>query len=54
MSKIETLRGKFPQITEQTFNRLFNGDRTPTKKYAEFLLSAWNKKGTTYGGLRGC
>jgi hypothetical protein len=53
MSKIETLRGKFPQITEQTFNRLFEGDRTPTKKYAEFLLSAWNKKGTTYGGLRG-
>jgi ribosomal protein S15P/S13E len=53
MAKIETLRGKFPQITEQTFIRLFEGDKTSTKKYAEFLLSAWNRKGTNYGGLRG-
>jgi hypothetical protein len=53
MAKIETLRVKFPNITEQTFIRLFEGDKTSTKKYAEFLLSAWNRKGTNYGGLRG-
>jgi len=53
MAKIETLRAKFPNMTEQTFSRLFEGDKTSTKKYAEFLLSAWNKKGTNYGGLRG-
>lgn len=53
MAKIETLKAKFPNITEQTFIRLFEGDKTSTKKYAEFLLSAWNRKGTNYGGLRG-
>lgn len=53
MAKIETLRQKFPNLTEQTFTRLFEGDKTPTKKYAEFLLSSWNRKGTSYGGLRG-
>lgn len=53
MAKIETLRQKFPNMTEQTFSRLFDGDKTPTKKYAEFLLSSWNRKGTNYGGLRG-
>jgi hypothetical protein len=40
-------------MTEQTFSRLFEGDKTSTKKYAEFLLSSWNRKGTNYGGLRG-
>ena len=53
MAKIETLRAKYPNMTEQTFNRLFNGDNTPTKKYAEFLLSSWYKKGSSYGGLKG-
>lgn len=53
MAKIETLKAKFPDITEQSFIRLFEGDKTSTKKYAEFLLSAWNRKGTNYGGLRG-
>lgn len=52
MAKIDVLRAKFPKITEQTFNRLVNGDKTPTKKYAEFLLSAWNRRGTNYGALR--
>lgn len=53
MSKIETLRAKFPNIVENTFNRLYDGDKTPTKKYAEFLLSSWNRKGTSFGGLKG-
>lgn len=53
MAKIDTLKQKFPNISEVTFNRLFEGDNTPTKKYAEFLLSAWNKKGTNFGGFRG-
>lgn len=52
MSKVETLRIKFPKINEQTFNRLVEGDKTPTKKYAEFLVSSWNRKGTSFGGLK--
>jgi hypothetical protein len=52
MSKREDLRKKFSNIPETTFNRLFDGDKTPTKKYAEFLISAWFKKGSTYGGLK--
>lgn len=53
MAKKDTLRQKFLNMTEQTFNRLYEGDKTPTKKYVEFLLSAWSRKGTSYGGLRG-
>ena len=53
MSKIETLRAKFPKINERTFNRLVEGDKTPTKKYAEFLVSSWNRKGASFGSLRG-
>jgi hypothetical protein len=53
MSKLTELRGKYSKITENTFNRLFDGDKTPTKKYAEFLLSAWNKKSGSFGGAKG-
>jgi hypothetical protein len=53
MAKIDTLKVKFSNISGQTFNRLFEGDNTTTKKYAEFLLSAWSRKWTDYGGLRG-
>jgi hypothetical protein len=52
MSKITELRIKYPKITEMTFNKLVAGDPTPTKKYSEFLLSAWSKKTTKYGGLK--
>ena len=52
MSKREDLRKKFSNIPETTFNRLFDGDKTATKKYAEFLISAWFKRGSIYGGLK--
>lgn len=53
MAKIDLLKEKFKDLNDVTFNRLYEGDKTPTKKYAEFLISAWCKKRTKFGGFRG-
>ena len=39
MSKIDDLRVKYSSLKPDSFNRLVNGDETPTKKYAEFLYN---------------
>ena len=44
MSKIDDLRVKYASLKPETFNRLVNGDETPTKKYAEFLLKTWSNR----------
>lgn len=45
MSKIDELRVKYSTLKTDTFNRLVNGDETPTKKYSEFLLKTWSNRG---------
>lgn len=44
MSKIDELRVKYCSLKPDTFNRLVNGDETPTKKYSEFLLKSWSNR----------
>ena len=44
MSKIDDLRVKYSSLKPDSFNRLVNGDETPTKKYAEFLLKTWSNR----------
>jgi len=44
MSKIEELRAKYPKITQSTFDKLVDGDKTPTKKYAEYMVKMWARK----------
>jgi hypothetical protein len=44
MSKIDELRVKYSNLKPDSFNRLVNGDKTPTKKYAEFLLKTWSNR----------
>lgn len=44
MSKIDELRVKYSSLKPDTFNRLVNGDETPTKKYSEFLLKSWSDR----------
>lgn len=47
MSKVQELREKYPSITQVTFDKLVNADKTPTKKYLEFLLKMWSNKTDT-------
>jgi hypothetical protein len=44
MSKIDELKVKYSSLKPDTFTRLVNGDQTPTKKYAEFLLKTWSNR----------
>jgi hypothetical protein len=41
MSKVEELRAKYPKLTNTTFNKLVEGDKTKTKKYLPFMLKTW-------------
>jgi hypothetical protein len=45
MSKIDDLKVKYSNLKPETFHRLITGDKTPTKKYSEFLLKAWSNRG---------
>jgi hypothetical protein len=49
MSKIDELKVKYWSLKIETFNRLVNGDKTPTRKYTEFLLKSW-----THRNSNGC
>ncbi len=44
MSKVDELRVKYPRVSEATFTKLVGGDRTPTKKYLEYMLKQWTVK----------
>lgn len=41
MSKVDELRKKYGSVTTTTFNRFVEGDKTPTKKYLEYMLKSW-------------
>lgn len=44
MSKIDELQVRYSKLPSVTFKKLINGDKTPTKKYAEFLLKVWSNR----------
>ena len=41
MSKVDELREKYRTVHESSFNKLNDGDTTPTKKYLEYMLRLW-------------
>jgi hypothetical protein len=45
MSKVNELRKKYPSINGNIFNRLVEGDITPTKKYLDYMLKTWECEG---------
>jgi hypothetical protein len=45
MSKVDELKLKYETVNVRTFNKLTEADKTPTKKYLEFLLKSWSLRG---------
>lgn len=41
MSKVEELKLKYPSVSNTTFKRFEEGDKTKTKKYLPFMLQLW-------------
>lgn len=46
MSKVNELAEKYSSVNKLTFNKFVNSDKTPTKKYLEYLLLSWKDKST--------
>ena len=44
MSKVEELRAKYPTTHISTFNKFVDADKTPTKKYVEYMLKTWGNR----------
>lgn len=44
MSKATDLKEKYSRVTDVTYRKLLNGDKTPTKKYLEYMLKMWTLK----------
>ena len=44
MAKIDELRKKYPNVTKSVSDKFFEGDKTPTKKYLEFMFKMWATK----------
>lgn len=44
MGKIDDLRSRYYKINKITFQRIVQGDNTPTKKYLEYMLKIWETK----------
>jgi hypothetical protein len=44
MAKIDELRKKYPKVNKSTGDKFFEGDKTPTKKYLEFMFKMWATK----------
>jgi len=42
MSKVDELRQKYSQVTPASFKKFTEADKTPTKKYLDFMLKAWD------------
>jgi len=49
MAKIDVLREKYPKVTKATANLFLNGDKTPTKKYLEYMFKIWANKSAFFG-----
>lgn len=49
MSKIDELRSKYTAVTTATFNKFVEADKTPTKKYLEYLLKSWTLRNQNSG-----
>jgi hypothetical protein len=45
MSKIDELKLKYEGVVARTFNKLADADKTPTKKYLDYLLKSWSNRG---------
>jgi hypothetical protein len=41
MAKIDELRKRYPKVTTKPAEMFFNGDKTPTKKYLEYMFKYW-------------
>jgi hypothetical protein len=44
MAKIDELRKKYPSVIKSVSDKFFEGDKTPTKKYLEFMFKMWSTK----------
>ena len=44
MAKIDELRKKYPNVIKSVADRFFEGDKTPTKKYLEFMFKMWSTR----------
>lgn len=44
MAKIDELRKKYPNVNKSTGDKFFEGDKTPTKKYLEFMFKMWSTR----------
>jgi len=49
MAKIDVLREKYPKVNKTTANVFLNGDKTPTKKYLEYMFKIWANKSPYFG-----
>lgn len=47
MSKVDELKQKYPSVTNASFEKFKNADRTPTKKYLDFMLKTWEDRKTS-------
>jgi hypothetical protein len=44
MAKIDELRKKYPNVIKSVSDKFFEGDKTPTKKYLEFMFKMWSTR----------
>jgi hypothetical protein len=44
MSKIDELRVKYPSVTKVSFEKFVEADKTPTKKYLDYMLKIWSTR----------
>lgn len=44
MSKVDELKEKYSKITNATFNKFVEADKTKTKKYLEYYCKVWSEK----------
>lgn len=47
MSKVDELKVKYPAVTIASFSKFVAADTTPTKKYLDYMLRAWEDRKTS-------